>query len=327
MGLPLPAQGVVEARALEDNTGGRYALVLLSRRSALHPGMRYIARGLNALASPGNEIECEQARTQAPLAALRPPERCGAQRMCMSWRCGAMPCMTKLPASGHDDIAPLPAGVAAGCSHAARPAALTAPWSIYPIFRCLLLNFGCFLLLRSWCGCRRARRARRYCGARMCGGAARCPSGGAWRSSPAAWARPPSWSARGGRTAARAGARPQKLSGSCCPCVLWLSARGGRTAARAGARPQKLPGSCCPCVLSPSARAGPTAARASARPQKLPGSCCPCVLSWSARGGRTAARAGARPQKLSGSCCPCVLSWSARAGPTAARAGAQHDAL
>ncbi len=40
----------------------RYTLVLFSRRSRLHPGMRYIARGLNSLASPGNEIECEQVR-------------------------------------------------------------------------------------------------------------------------------------------------------------------------------------------------------------------------------------------------------------------------
>jgi len=53
-------QGVVESRTLEDNRGLRYTLVLFSRRSRLHPGMRYIARGLNSLASPGNEIECEQ---------------------------------------------------------------------------------------------------------------------------------------------------------------------------------------------------------------------------------------------------------------------------
>ncbi len=50
----------MESRTLEDNRGLRYTLVLFSRRSRLHPGMRYIARGLNSLASPGNEIECEQ---------------------------------------------------------------------------------------------------------------------------------------------------------------------------------------------------------------------------------------------------------------------------
>ena len=53
-------QGVVESRTLEDNRGIKYTMVLFSRRSRLHPGMRYIARGLNSLASPGNEIECEQ---------------------------------------------------------------------------------------------------------------------------------------------------------------------------------------------------------------------------------------------------------------------------
>ena len=55
-------QGVVESRILEDANFDKYMLVLLSRRSRLHPGMRYIARGLNRLASPGNEIECEQVR-------------------------------------------------------------------------------------------------------------------------------------------------------------------------------------------------------------------------------------------------------------------------
>ena len=56
----LTLQGVVESRVLEDGNFQNYMLVLLSRRSRLHPGMRYIARGLNSLASPGNEIECEQ---------------------------------------------------------------------------------------------------------------------------------------------------------------------------------------------------------------------------------------------------------------------------
>ncbi len=60
-------QGVVESRSLEDNQGTRYTLVLFSRRSRLHPGMRYIARGLNSRASPGNEIECEQVRPQGTL--------------------------------------------------------------------------------------------------------------------------------------------------------------------------------------------------------------------------------------------------------------------
>ena len=55
-------QGLVESRQLKDREGQVYTLCLLARRSRLHPGMRYIARGLNALASPGNEIECDQVR-------------------------------------------------------------------------------------------------------------------------------------------------------------------------------------------------------------------------------------------------------------------------
>lgn len=53
-------QGVVEGKTVNDAHGRSLTVALLARRSRLHPGMRYIARGLNALASPGNEIECEQ---------------------------------------------------------------------------------------------------------------------------------------------------------------------------------------------------------------------------------------------------------------------------
>lgn len=53
-------QGLAEGKRLEDAAGKPYALALISRRSSMHPGMRYIARGLNALASPGNEAEVEQ---------------------------------------------------------------------------------------------------------------------------------------------------------------------------------------------------------------------------------------------------------------------------
>ena len=55
-----PPQGLAEGKRLEDAAGKPYALALISRRSSMHPGMRYIARGLNALASPGNEAEVEQ---------------------------------------------------------------------------------------------------------------------------------------------------------------------------------------------------------------------------------------------------------------------------
>ena len=76
------AQGVVEARTLQDAAGRSFTVVLLARRSRLHPGMRYIARGLNALASPGNELECEQlvwtAAAPARGGATLNPDRDGA---------------------------------------------------------------------------------------------------------------------------------------------------------------------------------------------------------------------------------------------------------
>ena len=84
-------QGVVESRTLEDNGGARYTLLLFSRRSRLHPGMRYIARGLNALASPGNEIECEQVPppSEHPLIRTSWLQRCPLQTLtaagCSTW--------------------------------------------------------------------------------------------------------------------------------------------------------------------------------------------------------------------------------------------------
>lgn len=56
---PALMQGAVEAVDEVHPTGQRYTLCLLSRRSRRHPGTRYIARGLNELAGPGNEIEAE----------------------------------------------------------------------------------------------------------------------------------------------------------------------------------------------------------------------------------------------------------------------------
>ena len=49
-----------EARPLLDFDGAPYQMVQVSRRGRLHAGPRYKARGLNDLAEPGNEIECEQ---------------------------------------------------------------------------------------------------------------------------------------------------------------------------------------------------------------------------------------------------------------------------
>jgi len=59
-------QGLLEARALDDFDGLRYHVALVSRRGRLHVGPRYKARGLNELAEPGNEIECEQIIWRVP---------------------------------------------------------------------------------------------------------------------------------------------------------------------------------------------------------------------------------------------------------------------
>jgi len=53
-------QGMAEARVLRDVEGRGWVMTEISRRSRLHPGTRYLARGLNDMASAGNEIECEQ---------------------------------------------------------------------------------------------------------------------------------------------------------------------------------------------------------------------------------------------------------------------------
>ena len=42
-----------------NTNNDRYAMALLSRRSRVHPGTRYLARGLNRCAAPGNELESE----------------------------------------------------------------------------------------------------------------------------------------------------------------------------------------------------------------------------------------------------------------------------
>lgn len=57
---PAVMEGTAETRDLTDVVGDAFKLVLLSRRSRLNAGTRYIARGLNDESEPGNEIECEQ---------------------------------------------------------------------------------------------------------------------------------------------------------------------------------------------------------------------------------------------------------------------------
>lgn len=63
-------QGLCESRQLHDFDGGRYWMALVSRRSRLHPGPRYKARGLNDYSEPGNELEVEQVGARARAAGL-----------------------------------------------------------------------------------------------------------------------------------------------------------------------------------------------------------------------------------------------------------------
>ena len=70
--VPALVQGSAECRVLADASGARFCLALLARRSAAHPGTRYLARGLNAAAAPGNEVETEQLVWRLDAAA--PPD-------------------------------------------------------------------------------------------------------------------------------------------------------------------------------------------------------------------------------------------------------------
>lgn len=56
---PCLLQGAVESADEINPTGQRYTITTISRRSRRHPGTRYLARGLNSYAGPGNEIEVE----------------------------------------------------------------------------------------------------------------------------------------------------------------------------------------------------------------------------------------------------------------------------
>ena len=50
----------MDIRELLDLSRNQFAMVLIAKRSSLHTGTRYFARGLNDLCEPGNEVECEQ---------------------------------------------------------------------------------------------------------------------------------------------------------------------------------------------------------------------------------------------------------------------------
>jgi hypothetical protein len=88
--VPPLVQGLAECRVLADAAGTRFAVALLARRSRLHPGTRYLARGLNDVAAPGNEVECEQLCWRVPDAS-QAPEAAEARWASHVWRRGTVP--------------------------------------------------------------------------------------------------------------------------------------------------------------------------------------------------------------------------------------------
>ncbi|XVF84266.1 hypothetical protein PTKIN_Ptkin17bG0019500 [Pterospermum kingtungense] len=53
-------QGFAECRSFGSSGQVEGIVALIARRSRLHPGTRYLARGINSCFSTGNEVECEQ---------------------------------------------------------------------------------------------------------------------------------------------------------------------------------------------------------------------------------------------------------------------------
>ncbi|XP_057415949.1 probable phosphoinositide phosphatase SAC9 [Lotus japonicus] len=53
-------QGFAECRSFGSSGQQEGVVALIARRSRLHPGTRYLARGINSCYSTGNEVECEQ---------------------------------------------------------------------------------------------------------------------------------------------------------------------------------------------------------------------------------------------------------------------------
>ncbi|KAL6884496.1 hypothetical protein ACP4OV_010432 [Aristida adscensionis] len=64
IGLPghcvILLQGFAECRNFGGTGQQAGSVALIARRSRLHPGTRYLARGINACSGTGNEVECEQ---------------------------------------------------------------------------------------------------------------------------------------------------------------------------------------------------------------------------------------------------------------------------
>ena len=83
-------QGAVECSEQVNSVNGQhFSFALISRRSRRHPGTRYLARGLNALAGPGNEIEFELVLWSNQKSALGKSSNLGWARC--TWRRGTVP--------------------------------------------------------------------------------------------------------------------------------------------------------------------------------------------------------------------------------------------
>eukprot|EP00899_Mesostigma_viride_P024869 jgi/Mesvir1/5567/Mv15589-RA.1 len=87
-------QGLAECRELMDaEQRQKWMVCIIARRSCLHPGTRYNARGLNHVASTGNEVECEQIVWVPPVTGGDVPGS-AASRVPFStyiWRRGTVP--------------------------------------------------------------------------------------------------------------------------------------------------------------------------------------------------------------------------------------------
>eukprot|EP00793_Prasinoderma_coloniale_P003553 PRCOL_00002927-RA len=88
---PVLVQGFAESRSFADGMSQRrWNLLLIARRSWLHPGPRFLARGLNARFMPGNEVECEHVLWVAK--DNRQPDMPKAVRWASHiWRRGSVP--------------------------------------------------------------------------------------------------------------------------------------------------------------------------------------------------------------------------------------------
>ena len=77
---PALVQGLSEVKELQDAKGEPYSLALIARRSRIHAGTRYLARGINAGAGCGNERARDRAHGQPALQCRQPEPRSCAYR-------------------------------------------------------------------------------------------------------------------------------------------------------------------------------------------------------------------------------------------------------